>query len=136
MHVAKRQSKKNLSLFSTSILSVYSLPFQAKELQTELEEAEKNVTELKGNIPGDPFRMTKRKRMSRIKCPTMLKKEDSQALDNGKSASSVRRKELLEASYQISGATIVNRKPALDGLWITAIRALSGKDLFENSKHH
>ena len=78
--------------------------------------------------------MTKRKRMSSIKCPTKLKKEDSQALDNGKSASSVRRKELLEASYQISGATIVNRKPAVDGLWITAIRALSGKDLFENSK--
>ena len=44
-----------------------------------------------------------------IKC----QKEDSQALDNGKSASSVRKAELLEASYEINGATIINRKPTL-----------------------
>ena len=78
--------------------------------------------------------MTKRKRMSRIKNPTKLKKEDSQAIENGKSASSVRRKELLEASYQINGATIVNRKPALDGLWYTTVKALSGKDLVDNCR--
>ena len=78
--------------------------------------------------------MTKRKRMSRIKNPTKLKKEDSQAIENGKSTSIVRRKQLLEASYQINGATIVNRKPALDGLWYTTVKALSGKDLVDSGR--
>ena len=60
-----------------------------------------------------------------IKC----QKEDSQALDND--ASSVRKTELLEASYEINGATIIIWKPTL---YITATRALSGKDCSKNSK--
>ena len=90
------------------------------------------MNDLKDNIPGDSVHMTKRKRLSRIKLPAKLKDEDIQAIQNGTSASSVRRKQLIEASYQINEGTIINRKPALDGLWQATIKAISGKDLLQN----
>ena len=54
-------------------------------------------------------------------------------------ASGVRRKETMEEALAIHGGSIVSRKPAIDGLFIAAVKKASHKDLIEyceNSKKY
>ena len=99
---------------------------------------------MKKKVPQDPFHMSKRKRLRRLRNSTTLNlcngQGDSEKMrpeleESG--ASGVHQKETMEVTLAIHGGSIVNRKPAIDGLFITAVKKASHKDLieyFENSK--
>ena len=105
--------------------------FQATNITEAIERAAKEVNELKKNVPKDPFKMTAKKQKSRLKTPTVLSNCNSQELlqELQVRQCSLRRSETMTAALAIHGGTVVNRKPALDGLWMTTVKKASVKDL-------
>ena len=109
---------------------------QVRDLNKTIKENEEEVDDLKKKAPSDPFSMTKRKRLRRLRNPTELSPENSHQMKGELQirSCSTRRMEMMNAALAINVGTIANRKPAIDGLWNTFIHKVSRKDLITNVK--
>ena len=67
--------------------------------------------------PSDPFSMTKRKRLRQLRNPTELSPDNSDQMKGELQirSCSTHRMEMMDAALIISGGTIANKKPAIEG---------------------
>jgi len=79
------------------------------------------------------FSTGKRKILKRQREPTQISDTNSEVLSVPKTEISSRRrkKETLESCKEVHGGTSDNKKPALDGMWVTLVNKASPKQLID-----